>query len=340
MKKPLSKLLNLVYTELKHNKNRYFTYIISIIQIGDTMNLEQIEAFLAVVEHGSITSAANFLFIAQSNVSSRIKKLEESLEVSLLSRKKGYKNIALTPHGEAFLPLATQMVSLLEEANNLKNLVPTVELKIASVDAVNNYTFVPLYQEFMKKEQKVKLKISTHHSNEIHALVESGQADIGFVYSQLKYPDVISKPIFRELNYVVCHKDSPYFNGMEPNQLDLSKEIFLNWSHDFYQWHYHFFGDNPEKLISLNTGSLIAHYLDSPGNWAIAPMSVIESFKANPNIVYYSLSSPPPPRICYQITKRTSNFKKNQVIERFEEYTKAYIESDKSICTFQTWMMN
>ena len=42
------------------------------------MNIEQIEAFLAVVEHGSITAAASFLFIAQSNVSSRIKKLEES----------------------------------------------------------------------------------------------------------------------------------------------------------------------------------------------------------------------------------------------------------------------
>ena len=150
------------------------------------MNIEQIEAFLAVVEHGSITAAASFLFIAQSNVSSRIKKLEESLGVKLLSRKKGYKQISLTAHGEAFLPLAMQIFSIIHEANNLKYTLPTEELKIASVDAVNNYTFVPLYRDFMKKEEKIKLKIATHHSNEIHALVESGQADIGFVYSQIK----------------------------------------------------------------------------------------------------------------------------------------------------------
>lgn len=303
------------------------------------MNIEQIEAFLAVVEHGSITAAASFLFIAQSNVSSRVKKLEESLGVKLLSRKKGYKQISLTAHGEAFLPLAMQIFSIIHEANNLKYTLPTEELKIASVDAVNNYTFVPLYRDFMKKEEKIKLKIATHHSNEIHALVESGQADIGFVYSQIKYPDVIAKPIFRELNYVVCHKDSPYYNGMSPHELDLSKEIYLNWSHDFYQWHYHFFGDNPNKLITVNTGSLIAHYLDAPGNWAIAPMSVIESFKANNDIVYYSLSSPPPPRICYQLTKRHLSLTKQQIIETFEDYARNYIESDNSICTFQTWMM-
>ena len=41
-------------------------------------------------------------------------------------------------------------------------------LTIASVDAVNNYTFVSFLQKYMEKNPDIRLDISTYHSNEIY----------------------------------------------------------------------------------------------------------------------------------------------------------------------------
>ena len=83
---------------------------------------------------------------------------------------------------------------------------------------------------------------------------------------------------------------------------------------------------------------MIEHYLDKPGNWSIAPISVIKSFEKTANIAYSTLSTPPPPRICYQLVHRNQKIEKINTISLFEKYMKNYINSDDSICTFQEWM--
>ncbi len=53
------------------------------------MTYEQIEAFIAIMTYGTITSASNFLHVSQSTVSSRIQLLEDELGATLLIRHKG-----------------------------------------------------------------------------------------------------------------------------------------------------------------------------------------------------------------------------------------------------------
>ena len=43
-----------------------------------------------------------------------------------------------------------------------------------------------------------------------HTLVESRAADVGFVFSRISYPNLVSRPVYRELMYLICHKDSGY----------------------------------------------------------------------------------------------------------------------------------
>lgn len=303
------------------------------------MDLDQVRAFIAIVDYGSISAAAEFLFQSQSNISTRIKKLEQYLGVELIIRKKGHKHITLTPYGQYFEKIAHQMIVLEEDSLKLKNLLSFQELNIASVDLVNNYTFVYLYQTFTAQHPNIKLNIQTFHSNEIHQLVESNVADIGLVYSQLKYPNIYSEPIFRELNYLVCHKDNDYYDGIEPADLDLSKEVFINWGADFYQWHYCYFGNNDQRKITVNTGSLLPHFLTEPNTWTIAPMSAIKYFNQSHQLAYYTLSSPPPPRICYAVTRKDSPLDKKPTIDLFRQEMKNFIESDYSICTFHNWMI-
>lgn len=304
------------------------------------MTLEHVETFLTVVSYGSITAAADSLFISQSTVSNRIQLLERELDTKLLIRNKGHRNIELTPYGEAFLPIAIQWVALWKDTQNLKKLVTIQTLKIASVDAVNNYTFSPLFNQHIDQYPDIKLSINTHHSNEIHTLIENYSIDLGFVFSQVRYPDIISKPIYQELMYLICHIDSDYRNNIHPDELRPEDEIFLPWGQDIQHWHDQHWDSDRYPLITVNTGSMLQYYLQTPGRWAVAPLSVVQAIcKANPDITYYTLQKAPPPRICYQLVHRHPKSSQTNAIHIFEKELQEFISHSSSIDTFEPWML-
>jgi len=65
------------------------------------MNIRSFEYFIAIVEHPTLSSAAEALFISQPALSQQIRKIEEEVGAELFLRK-GH-TISLTPAGDAFL---------------------------------------------------------------------------------------------------------------------------------------------------------------------------------------------------------------------------------------------
>ena len=63
------------------------------------MELKQLQAFMAVVEEGTISAAAKRLHMAQPPLSCQMKSLEEELGTPLFWR--GARHITLTPAGQA-----------------------------------------------------------------------------------------------------------------------------------------------------------------------------------------------------------------------------------------------
>lgn len=79
---------------------------------------ESLEAFLAIVEEGHFTRAADRLGIAQSVASKRLARLEDELKARLLDR--GSRNrVALTRAGELFVPEAREVLAALRRAERL-----------------------------------------------------------------------------------------------------------------------------------------------------------------------------------------------------------------------------
>ena len=304
------------------------------------MTYDQVETFLSVVAHGTITAAANGLFISQSAVSTRLAQLEEELGAPLLVRGKGHRGVELTPFGNSFIPLASQWATLWKDTVSLKDVSKMQTLTIASVDAVNNYTMVPLHRQMVDHYPDVHLRIHTHHSNEIHGLVQNRTADIGFVFSSTRYPDIVSKPVYRELMYLICHKDSPYHDEMPCEELEPEKEIYLPWGTDYEEWHNYHWGQNRQSLMEVNTGSVLQHHLTRPGHWTVAPMSVVHEFSHNEKLTYYTLKEPPMPRICYMLTNRYPNAHLIPMMKAFEEELLAFVEKSSDICSFEKWMLS
>ncbi len=304
------------------------------------MTYDHIETFLTVVVCGTISGAAKRLYVSQSTISSRIQQLELELDAQLFVRQKGHRSISLTSYGESFIPIASQWAALWKDTQALKAAEDVRTISIASVDAVNNYTFVPLFEKHMETYSQYRLAINTHHSNEIYGLVENHTVDMGFVFSAISYPDVISIPIYREFMYLICHKDSGYEDDISCTKLDPEQEIFLNWGNDYRQWHERHWNPDRKPLLSVNTGSMLQRFLDRPGRWGIAPMSVINgAMKSNPNLVFRKLKDSPSPRICYEIKNRYPKISHQKGIEVLEEEIAKFVEKDNNICTFEEWML-
>ena len=80
-----------------------------------------IETFLTLNKTGSLTKAAETLYVSQPTVSHRLKDLEEELGISLLMRGKGQRRIELTQKGEEFVAIAERWLALMAETSALRN---------------------------------------------------------------------------------------------------------------------------------------------------------------------------------------------------------------------------
>ena len=111
-----------------------------------------IETFWAVVQHGTMTAAAEALYITQPTLSMRIRALEERVGTPLFVRSKGQRHITLTAAGQKFLTLAQRWQQLLSETETLAELEQRYpDLKKKLFGAVQRY---PLYGRDLETMEK------------------------------------------------------------------------------------------------------------------------------------------------------------------------------------------
>jgi DNA-binding transcriptional LysR family regulator len=78
------------------------------------LDLAAVRSFVTVADVGGVTRAAGYLNLTQSAVSMQIKRLEESLGLSLFLR--AARKLALSPEGEQLLSYGRRMLALNDEA--------------------------------------------------------------------------------------------------------------------------------------------------------------------------------------------------------------------------------
>ena len=82
--------------------------------IGKAMELSQLKMFKVIVEQGSIVKASRVLHCVPSNITNRIKLLEQELGVDLFIRKG--RGLIISPSGELFLGYVNKILAVCQEA--------------------------------------------------------------------------------------------------------------------------------------------------------------------------------------------------------------------------------
>ncbi|WP_394247046.1 LysR family transcriptional regulator [Vibrio profundi] len=138
--------------------------------------------FLAVAEHGNFTHAAKALHIAQPALSISIKKLEQSLELSLFRR--GDKSVTLTQEGQALYEHAKRIAQQFSDAelamNELKGLEKG-EVRLGAPSMMGSYFFPKILMAFKSQYPNLKLTLIDAGTESIRQMLLNGELDIGVI---------------------------------------------------------------------------------------------------------------------------------------------------------------
>ena len=145
------------------------------------MDIKQIEYFVAVVETGSFSLAAEELYISQSSLSKQIIALEKELGVKLFDRSK--RKIALTEAGEVLhkhaVNLKKNYQSLLTDLGEYKKSIPS--LMIAAIPVTAQYGITSYIAQFKKAYPQINFTMEERQASTILSALIQRKYDLAFV---------------------------------------------------------------------------------------------------------------------------------------------------------------
>ncbi|OGS94630.1 MAG: LysR family transcriptional regulator [Gallionellales bacterium RIFCSPLOWO2_02_FULL_57_47] len=153
-------------------------------------NLKQLRAFCQVVRSGSITRAAERLFLSQPSITLQIQALERELEVTLFERRG--PNLKLTPSGESLYmlagPLVDGMDGLQENFAAHHGQLESGELNIGAGESTILYILPEAVRRFVAAHPRVKLRINNVTGRDGLKMLRADEIDFA-VGSMLDMPD-------------------------------------------------------------------------------------------------------------------------------------------------------
>ena len=232
--------------------------------------------------------------------------MEEDLGITLLRRRKGVRSIELTPEGVKFIPLAERWAALSAETAGFAGQSFAVPFTIASPDSLNLYLLQPLLRQ-LAEESSLALRIRTQQSPEIFSLIDSMEADAGFVFHLSRSVNVVCTPLFSERMLLLCSRNGQWPDRpISPAELDPRHERFLAWSQDIQLWHDSWWNPAVKPYVQVDSASLLALYMDDPRSWTLCPASVADELvREGKPVEIHTLTHRPPDRTCYYLTGRT-----------------------------------
>lgn len=267
------------------------------------MTQQGIEVFLAVEKLGSVSAAAQALYITQPAVSRHIRALEESLGCPLFVRGRGKRQVELTSQGRAFVPVAEKWRLLWQEAREVTGSDQVRALRVASVGSLSTYLLPPVFRDFLAPGRA--LTFHNYHSREAYEYVAQGLVDIALISDHMYHPQVETVPAFRSAMVLVSGSGMDLPDVVHPSVLDPAKELRLPWNPEYDLWHSFWFSAAAVPRAVLDQMSLLEEFFswrDSwPDSWAIAPAVAAVPLAQKLGLTVRSLENGPADEIIYYL---------------------------------------
>jgi DNA-binding transcriptional LysR family regulator len=184
------------------------------------MDLRQLNAIVAISEHGSFSAAADALSTVQSNVSTHVKKLEQELGMTLIDRANG----ELTEAGEIVVARARRVIRELDALSSdvtalHHEVVGTV--RIGSIGTAARWLVPQLLDIAPQRHPMLNLVFVEATATGIDAQLMSGQVDVGVLVLPAAGTELRTIALFEEDIGLVVPADHPLANAERASLTDL-----------------------------------------------------------------------------------------------------------------------
>lgn len=162
------------------------------------MEVADLATFAAVARCEGITRAARELHTVQSNVTNRIKALEEEVGMRLFERHS--RGVVLTAAGQRLLPYAARAAALLQEATDIARDEGEAQgtLAIGTMETTVAARLPPLLAAYCEACPAVDLVVQTGPTAELIERVLAGEVDGAFVAGPIDHPELQAQRAFEE----------------------------------------------------------------------------------------------------------------------------------------------
>lgn len=171
--------------------------------------VRQLQYFLAVLDHGSVTAAAKESHVSQSALSMALSQLEATFAEPLFTRSKAQKVVPtqaalrLAPHARSVIQTIEQAHAAVSEEKYLMRGL----LRIGCLTTLSPTLMPPLVRAFSDTHPDIALRVFEGGAVELQEMIRRGQLDVAFLYRRLFEHDLARQDLAKATMHVMLPGD-------------------------------------------------------------------------------------------------------------------------------------
>jgi LysR family hydrogen peroxide-inducible transcriptional activator len=192
------------------------------------MNFRDLRYLVAVAEHKHFGRAAQACFVSQPTLSTQLKKLEQTLGVTLIERSN--RQVMLTPAGER---IVEQAQKVLREANTLTTMAEQFrdplggDFRLGVIPTVAPYLLPKILGPIGKSFPNLRLQLTEAQTAQITRMLKQGDLDAVLLALPLGEENIAERALFDEPFLFAASKDHPKAGKKSVTLSDLEDEEVL-----------------------------------------------------------------------------------------------------------------
>jgi len=276
------------------------------------MDIETLRTLLEVNRTRHFRLAAEELFVTQSAVSARIKKLEEHLGVSLFERQ--HRDIHPTPEGRRLLRHAESMIALWRKARQDVALAnqAQIQLAIGGVVGLWDVLLQPWVEALRQRLPALALILEAYGTERVLRRMIDGALDVVCVYE----PPQLEEFLIDEMATIPLIMVST-FSGQTADQALATDYVMVDWGQMHALQHARQFPDAPAPAHRISQASIALSFILKCGGAAYLAEQMIASH-LQAGVLFPVSDAPPIKRVAYAVYPRRSG--RLELIRKVLEY--------------------
>lgn len=254
-----------------------------------TIDLESLAIFRTVVEEGGVIRAAEKLHRVPSNVSTRIRQLEDYLGVRLFKREG--RTLSLSAEGRTLLNYSIRLLRLSDEAvNALRSGKPRGTFLLGALESTAGSRLPPILSRFHAENAEVIVELVTGTTGALINRVMNFELEAAFVSEPFTAPELEALPVFREELVLITPKEIQEVRTAK----DLGRSTMIAFAHgcSYRKRLEDWLGNEnvmPERALEFASYQAMIACVAAGTGFAIVPRSALVALQATKTVNQHPL---------------------------------------------------